>query len=151
MTELVLTQHVNATVDQTWAAVIDWPTQGEWMLGTTVSGTGNAVGGTLEAYTGRKPFGFLDTMVITVWEPPYRCEVLHTGRVVKGTGVFEVREAPGGSELVWSEVLALPLGILGKLGWPLVRPAFKAGVQKSLKRFAAWTESAASAPGHDRS
>lgn len=138
--ELVLTVHVNAPVQTTWKAVTDWPTQGEWMLGTVVTGTGSAVGGTLEAYTGRKPFGFLDTMEITVWQPPHRCEVLHTGRVVKGTGVFEVREAPGGSEFVWSEVLELPLGFLGRLGWPLVRPFFKAGVQKSLNRFAEYAE-----------
>ncbi|MCU1593646.1 MAG: hypothetical protein JWO12_1038 [Frankiales bacterium] len=138
--ELVLTVHVQAPVETTWRAVTDWPSQGEWMLGTVVTGTGNSVGGTLQAYTGRRPLGFLDTMVITVWEPPHRCEVLHTGRIVKGTGVFEVRTAPGGSELVWSEVLDLPLGIVGRLGWPLVRPAFKAGVQRSLKRFAAYVE-----------
>lgn len=141
--ELVLTVHVNAPVETTWRAVTDWPTQGEWMLGTVVTGTGSAVGGTLEAYTGRKPFGFLDTMEITVWEPPHRCEVLHTGRIVKGTGVFEVREAPGGSELIWSEVLELPLGALGRLGWPLVRPFFKKGVELSLNRFAKYAEKTA--------
>ena len=39
---------------------------------------------------------------------------------------------------MWSEQLDLPLGALGRLGWPLVRPAFVAGVRMSLKRFAAY-------------
>jgi hypothetical protein len=39
---------------------------------------------------------------------------------------------------VWSEELELPLGALGRLGWPLVRPLFLAGVRRSLDRFALW-------------
>lgn len=141
--ELVLTVPVRASVERTWAAVTNWERQGEWMLGTRVRGTaqgGRGVGGGIEAFTGTGRLGFLDTMVITVWEPPYRCEVLHTGRVVKGSGVFAVRPAGDTSEFVWSEVLDLPLGVVGRLGWPLVRPAFAAGVKHSLRKFARWVE-----------
>ena len=136
---LTLSVDVDAPVEDTWRAAVDWDTQGDWMLGTKVWGTTNGgvgVGGGLEAYTGRKPLGFLDTMVITVWDPPHRCEVLHTGRVVRGTGVFAVEERPTGSRFVWEESLDLPLGVVGRLGWPLVRPLFAAGVKASLKRFA---------------
>jgi hypothetical protein len=141
--ELVLTVPVRASVERTWAAVTCWERQGEWMLGTRVRGTaqgGQGVGGGIEAFTGTGRIGFLDTMEITVWEPPYRCEVLHTGRVVKGTGVFAVRAVGDASEFVWSEVLELPLGVVGRLGWPLVRPAFAAGVKHSLTKFARWVE-----------
>ena len=41
---------------------------------------------------------------------------------------------------VWREDLELPLGALGRLGWPLVRPVFAYGVQLSLRRFARWVE-----------
>ena len=48
-----------------------------------------------------------DTMTITVWEPPHRAVVRHTGKVVKGSGAFEVEAvAPGRSRGVWSEMFA---------------------------------------------
>jgi hypothetical protein len=49
-----------------------------------------------------------------------------------------VRPRPGGSTFVWREVLDLPLGALGRAGWPLARPAMRAGVRLSLRRFAAF-------------
>ncbi len=140
--EVVVDVIVHAPVTPVWEAVTDWARQGEWMLGTTVrstgrggDGNGGGVGAGLEAFTGVGRFGFLDTMVITLWEPPWRCEVLHTGRVVRGTGVFEVLELPGDrSRLVWSEQLVLPWGRLGRLGFPMVAPVFSAGVRQSLGR-----------------
>ena len=141
---LMLTVDVDASVAQTWAGVTDWARQGEWMLGTRVRGTvndGTGIGGRLEAFTGIGKLGFLDTMEITRWDPPYVCHVLHTGRVVRGTGAFEVRErGDAKSTFVWREDLDLPLGVVGRLGWPLVRPLFAAGVRASLKKFARWIE-----------
>ncbi len=141
---LVLHVDVDANVEQTWAGATDWGRQGEWMLGTTVRPTkqgGQGVGGAIAAFTGVGKVGFLDTMDITLWDPPRRCHVLHTGRLVRGTGVFEVESRPGArSRFVWREDLELPLGVLGRLGWPLVRPAFAYGVQLSLRRFARWVE-----------
>ena len=141
---LELTVDVDAPVERTWAGATDWARQGEWMLGTTVRGTvqnGVGVGGGIEAFTGVGKLGFLDTMEVTRWEPPLVCHVLHTGRVVRGTGEFEVRaRGEGKSTFVWREDLDLPLGFLGRLGWPLVRPLFAAGVQASLRKFARWVE-----------
>ncbi len=142
--EVIIDVLVEAPVEAVWAAITDWERQGEWMLGTTVrstgrggDGQGHGVGAGIEAFTGVGKLGFLDTMIITLWDPPRRCEVLHTGRVVKGTGVFEVLALPGNrARLVWSEQLILPLGRLGKLGFPVVAPAFKAGVASSLKKLA---------------
>jgi hypothetical protein len=80
-------------------------------------------------------------MVITAWDPPRRVEVRHTGRVVRGEGVFEVRpRGTAGSTFVWTELLDLPLGALGRAGWPLVRPVMVAGVRLSLRRFARFAE-----------
>lgn len=139
MAELTLHVDVDASVERTWAAVVDWDRQGEWMLGTRVEAgrfDGRDVGGTLRAWTGLGPVGFWDSMTITGWDPPHRCDVRHEGRVVRGTATFAVEERPGGSRFVWSEQLDLPLGALGRAGWPLVRPAFAAGVRHSLNRFA---------------
>lgn len=35
----------------------------------------------------------------------------------------------------------LPLGVLGQLGWPLVRPAMRAGLDLSMRRFARFADS----------
>lgn len=148
---LVLRTDVDAPVEQTWAAAVDWAGQGEWMLGTTVRPTalgGQGVGGRMEAFTGFGRVGFLDSMQITLWEPPHRCHVVHTGRVVRGTGAFEVEpRGDGRSTFVWREDLDLPLGLLGRLGWPLVRPVFAYGVRLSLRRFARSVEARRPAQG----
>lgn len=140
---LVLTVDVDATVAETWAGATDWAGQGEWMLGTTVRPTrqdGQGVGGAIEAFTGIGPVGFLDRMEITRWEPPHRCHMRHVGRLVRGTGAFEVEPRGDGARFVWREDLDLPFGVVGRLGWPLVRPLFALGVQHSLRRFARWVE-----------
>ncbi len=144
MPELTLHVDVAAPVAQTWSAVVDWDRQGEWMLGTRVQAgerQGVGVGGTLRARTGLGPVGIWDTMTITAWDPPHRCEVRHTGRIVRGTGAFTVQERPQGSRFVWSEQLDLPFGVVGQVGWALLRPLFTAGVAASLRRFARFAES----------
>ena len=72
MPELVVTVPVAAPAAQVFAALTDWDTQGEWMLGTRVTGVGpqrRASGDRLEAFTGVGPLGFLDTMVVSDWVP----------------------------------------------------------------------------------
>jgi hypothetical protein len=130
---------VEAPVETVFEAFSDWAQQGRWMVGTRVevrTGDGRSPGSQLAAWTGAGPVGFWDTMTISRWEPPFRVDVLHTGRFVRGTGVMEVVALPGGrSRFVWSEDLDLPLGRIGRLGWPIARPAFLAGVQRSLDAF----------------
>lgn len=130
---------IAAPPEVVFAALTDWPAQGEWMLGTRVevrSGDGRSVGSELAAWTGAGPVGFWDTMVITKWEEPHLVDVVHTGSVVRGTGTMAVHPtASGGSRFTWSEDLDLPLGAVGRAGWPLARPAFLAGVRASLRKF----------------
>lgn len=145
-----MTVHVELDVDiaappeRVFAAVVDWPAQGRWMVGTTVDvtrGDGRSVGSELSAFTGAGRLGFLDTMTITAWEEPVRVDVLHTGRVVRGTGTMAVAPLPGGgSRFTWSEDLDLPLGWLGRAGWPIARGPFLAGVRASLRSFARLVE-----------
>jgi uncharacterized protein YndB with AHSA1/START domain len=138
--EIVLSVDVPAPAAAVFAAAMDWERQETWMLGTRVrpvGGTGRASGDRILAVTGWGPAALRDLMEITVWEPPRRCLVRHLGRLVRGTGAFEVEERPdGGSRFVWSEWLDLPLGLLGEVGFLVVRPVFVAGLRYSLRRFA---------------
>ncbi|MBN9099564.1 MAG: SRPBCC family protein [Pseudonocardia sp.] len=139
--ELTVPVDVNAPAAAVWQMITDWVGQGEWMLGTRVSvtspGDGRELGATLSAFSGVGPVGFTDTMEIVEWEPPRRCTVRHTGKVVKGDGVFEVVElGPARARFLWTELLDLPLGVLGRVGWPVVRPAFRLGVEQSLHKMA---------------
>jgi uncharacterized protein YndB with AHSA1/START domain len=149
MPELVERVDVDAPPERVWAALTAWDRQGEWMQATdvtTVGGPAQGVGGRIAAHTGLpvaggRRLGVLDTRVITAWEPPRRAVVEHTGRIVRGRGVFEVESRDGGTTVVWREELDLPLGPLGRLGWPLVRPLVVLGFRRSLRRFPAYLAS----------
>lgn len=142
--EITARVRVPAPPERTWRAVVDWPGQAEWMLATRVHGD-HGQGARVVARTGIWLVGFTDTMVITEWDPPRRCVVRHTGRVVRGAGVFEVVPAGTGSEFRWTERLDLPLGAAGRCGWLLARPLAQRGMDLSLRRFARFV--AAGAPG----
>ncbi len=146
MPELVERIEIDAPPERVWAALTDWTRQGEWMLATdvaTVDGPAQGVGGRLAARTGvpvrrGRHLGVLDTMVIMKWDPPRLVEVQHTGRIVRGPGIFEVLPRGEHSTFVWTERLYLPFGLLGRLGWPIARPFMVAGVRTSLRRVAAF-------------
>jgi hypothetical protein len=146
MRELTETVDVDAPPERVWAALTDWTRQGEWMVLTdveTVGGPATGVGGRLVARTGvpwrrGRHLGVVDTMVITEWDPPRRVVVQHTGRLIRGPGIFELTSRDGRTAFAWTEQLWLPFGPLGQLGWPLVRPFVAAGVRRSLRRFAAF-------------
>ncbi|WP_336033901.1 SRPBCC family protein [Geodermatophilus sp. FMUSA9-8] len=146
MPELVLPVSVEAPLERVWAALTDWRSQGRWMPATdveVVTPAEEGVGVRLAARTGvplpwrrGRHLGVLDTMVVTEWEPPRRVVVQHTGRIVRGPGIFELTPTATGTDLVWTERLHLPFGIVGRLGWPLVKPGVVLGFRISLRRFA---------------
>jgi hypothetical protein len=145
--------HVAAPARVVWDYVTDWPRQGEWIPFTRVEviprgGAADGVGGRIRAWTGVGPVGFWDTMTITVWETQAdgtaRCEVLHTGKVVRGDGEFAV--LPQGSDtctFVWWERLDIPGGFVGALLWRLGGWTMKRGVDQALRRLARRAEGVA--------
>ena len=141
MAELVLTQVVEAPAERVFEVLTDWSVHDRWMLFTRAEGD-NAEGGEIRAFTGVGRLGFLDTMTITVWEPPRRAVVRHTGKVVRGSGAFEVEDLGNGrSRVVWSEWILLPLGALGQLAWPVARIPLRLLLQASLRRLARYVVS----------
>jgi hypothetical protein len=135
---------VDAPIAEVFAAATDWSAQREWVAMTKVAvirGDGRSVGSRIEAVTGRRRVGLTDVFDITVWEPPHRVVVLHIGRLVRGPAAFSFEQLPGGrTRFVWAEWLHLPLGRLGRLGWPVVRPVVRVGFGASMRSFARFAE-----------
>lgn len=127
--------------ERAWQAIADWEGQGSWMLQSKVWVTSQireGVGTSIAAFTG--PFyksypkfaalGLLDTMVVTNWQPPIRCDVLHTGKVLKGTGTFELIEiSQSATRFNWSEDIEC-----SRLQFIAIYPFLWIGVRISLAR-----------------
>ena len=137
-TVVELTVDIAAPAELVWRRVTDWSTQGQWMLLTKVTAEGEAgVGQEIAAFTGIGRVGFLDLMRVTQWAPEeFRCEVWHYGKLVRGLGIFQVVPTATGCKFLWREELDLPFGLIGQLGFPIVRPLFLSGIRQSLKRLA---------------
>ena len=133
---------IYAPAQKVWDFIADWEGQSAWMLQTKVfltSEKSEGVGVTIEAFTGplyriyprAKFLGVLDLIKVTRWEPPRRCDVLHYGSIIKGTGTFEVEAVDANSSIFhWSEEIEAPW-----LLFILIRPFILAGVRISLARF----------------
>ena len=126
---------VPAGQDQVWQLAMDWSRQQDWIWATRVRG-GASAGAQVVARTGIGRVGFTDTMVITEWDPPRRCVVRHTGKVVRGLGIFEVTQHGQLTEFRWTEQLTLPWPLSGHLGRYLIAPPARLGLRASLRRFA---------------
>ena len=143
--ELVITARVTLAEPpaRVWQVALDWSRQHEWIWATRVSG-GAAAGAAVVARTGIGPAGFTDTMEITEWDPPRRCTVRHTGKVIRGLGIFEVVPVSGGAgngagngaEFRWTERMPVPAPLAGPLGERLLTPIGRWFLQTSLRRLA---------------
>ena len=139
---------IAAPAGAVWDYVTDWPRQAEWIPHTRVENVDDArgLGGRFRAWSGIGRLGFWDPMTITAWERSDdgggRCEVLHRGAVVKGEGEFVVvARSDSASTFVWAEVVTLPFGRVGALGWRFVRPLVERLIDAGLDSMRVLVES----------
>lgn len=132
---LAISLTVDAPIQSVWDALADWEKQGDWMIATRVwvtSSIQEGVGAQISAFTGIKSLGLLDTMEVTSWVPPFVCDVVHTGSIIKGVGKFELHEiSPMQTRLDWSEEVLAPRPL-----FLVIFPGLYVGVRISLGRFA---------------
>jgi hypothetical protein len=127
--------------ERAWAAIADWESQGNWMLQTKVWVTSQireGAGTSISAFTGPlykfypkfSSLGLLDTMVVTKWQPPKICDVVHTGKVLKGTGSFVLSPINSTStKFNWSETIEC-----SRIKFLAIAPFLWVGVRISLAR-----------------
>lgn len=122
---------INAPIERVWAAIADWESQGDWMLQTRVEVTSEireGVGTSIAAFTGVGKLGIMDHMSVTSWSPPFICDVIHTGPIIKGTGRFELTSlSPNSTRFDWSEEVLAPRAF-----FLLIAPGLYLGVRISL-------------------
>ena len=146
---LEVTIEINKPVKEVWKHLVDWRGQSNWMLQTKVwseldqdSTVKNGNGVLIFAFTGlfsnlypKLKLGVLDTMEVTKWQPPTRCDVVHIGRVIRGTGKFELVEKKKMTTFYWSEEIIAPAILIA-----ILKPFILLGVRISLRRFARLVE-----------
>lgn len=122
---------IDAPIEKVWASLADWESQSNWMLQTSVEVTSESregVGTTIAAFTGLGKIGVMDHMKVTKWEPPNICDVVHTGRVIKGTGRFQLTAIDlHRTRFDWSEEILAPRAL-----FLLIAPGLYVGVRISL-------------------
>lgn len=144
---------VEAPADVVFGYVTDWPRQREWIPLTYVrlqpgpqgEDPARHVGGRFRAWTGIGPVGFWDPITVTAWEEQPdgsgRCDILHTGRVVRGDAQFRVvARGPNACTATLWERLEVPGGPVGELLWRivgrLVGPVLDRGAERVLRGMA---------------
>ena len=127
--------------ERAWQAIANWESQGDWMLQTKVWVTSDireGVGTSISAFTGPlhkfypkfPQLGLLDTMVVTKWQPPAICDVVHTGKILKGSGSFLLTPiSDSKTSFDWSETIEC-----SRIKFLLVAPFLWIGVRISLAR-----------------
>ncbi|CAN5900315.1 hypothetical protein BH20ACT6_BH20ACT6_01560 [soil metagenome] len=146
--EVRLATDVEASPEAVWRWAVDWTRQRRWMPLTDVRLVGGpelGIGTRVVARTGIGPVGFHDHMTVTAVDAPRTYEVLHTGRVVKGVGVFEVqprRTAAGErARFTWWERVEVPGGPFARVLWLAGAPLTRLAFGWALRRFARAVES----------
>ena len=138
---LRITINLPCSQERAWAAIADWESQGNWMLQTKVWVTSQireGAGTSISAFTGPlykfypkfSSLGLLDTMVVTKWQPPEICDVVHTGKILKGTGSFALSPINSTStKFNWSETIEC-----SRIKFLAIAPFLWVGVRISLAR-----------------
>lgn len=125
---LVVQAYSTASVDRLWEVVTDWNRHGSYFPLTTMSiepgapGVGQEFAGT----TALGPVRFVDSMVVTQWQPPGHegCFAIHkTGRLLAGTATVRVQPEGAGSRITWTTDAGPRPQWLGRLVAPVSRLA----------------------------
>ena len=143
---LEVTRHSMAPRRVVWDLLTTWERQPEWMLDAkavhVLTPHREGEGVTLRCPTNLLGVTVQDVMRVTGWREPEYLEVTHLGRVISGSGAFELADAgDGGTDITWWEQIDPPLGVVGAWGARvLVLPVLRRVFGRSLRQLAELAE-----------
>ncbi len=158
MSAVRIQRTVPTPVDRVWATLTDFAAYGDWIPLTAmrVDAPPKRVGWGFAGKTGFGPVGFLDSMLVTHWQPPAdggvgRFAVRKTGRVLRGWADVTVepvarpgRASDGSSDggstsltrVTWREEIVPRPELVGRMVAPVTDPVthrlFAAALDKML-------------------
>lgn len=147
--ELEVSVEVAASPAVVWEVLTDWEAQSDWMVDakavTVVSAERAGRGTTIRVPTNLLGITVTDIMRVTDWQERRRLEVEHLGKVITGSGAFELEElGPDRTRVTWLEWIDPPFGALGEWGAAtFVRPITERLFRRSLRNLAELAESRA--------
>jgi len=127
---IVVRRTVDAPSEQVWAVLADFAGYGRWVPLTTMAFDPPPVrvGWGFAGRTGLGRAGFVDSMLVTRWEPPdvdgrARFSIRKTGRLLAGWADITLGVRPDRhTDVVWREEIVLRPEPLGRRIAPLVDP-----------------------------
>ncbi len=111
---------------QTWAVLVDWEHQPDWMADAdevrVTSASRAGVGTTVDVRTRvlNVPL-FTERLEVVGWDPPRELRIAHRS-FIAGVGTWTLSPAGAGTRFRWVEDLALPVPLLGALALLVYRP-----------------------------
>lgn len=135
-----VSRYVFAPPGVVWDVLVDWERQPQWMVDArdvrVRGGRRRGTGVRIECPTSLLGVTVRDVMEVTAWEPREVLEVRHVGRLISGTGRFELEPTAVGTRVTWREHVDPPLGRLGEaVAGRLVRPLVARRFRASMDNF----------------
>lgn len=137
-----------------WEVLTHWERQSEWMLDAksveVLTPEREGVGVTIRCPTNLLGVTVEDVMRVTDWEHERVLGVTHLGRIITGSGAFELSPATvdgvEGTRIDWWEEVDPPLGAFGEWGAStFVLPILRRIFTRSLRNLASLAEAEAGA------
>jgi len=142
---LEVVQRTSASREAVWRVLTEWERQPEWMLDAkaveVLTPQRQGEGVTIRCPTLLLGVTVDDVMRVTGWRENEYLEITHLGKVIAGTGAFELRAVDGGTQITWWEQIDPPLGRLGAWGArTLALPIIERIFRRSLRNLAKLSE-----------
>lgn len=143
MSAVQIERTVPTPVDRVWATLTDFAAYGDWIPLTAmrVDAPPKRVGWGFAGKTGLGPVGFLDSMLVTRWQPPAdgglgRFAVRKTGRVLRGWADVTVEPVASLTRVTWREEIVPRPELVGRMVArvtdPVTHRLFAAALDKML-------------------
>lgn len=127
---------MRAEPERVWDRIARWEDQGRWIRDAVwvriLTQQREGVGTRVKVLNRvlQVPL-FTEVLEVTGWDPPYRMAIAHRS-FVRGAGTWSLERVDGSTRFTWTEVLSLPIPLLGELALVVYRPFMRRLMRGSL-------------------